>query len=530
MQRQAILGSIGVVLWFGAVVYVFFGFGALPFMDLPAHAGLIALRHRYAQSPFDQANFLVVPRVGPYSLFRFLGEALTARIGPLYAVRVLAFLPAVLTPLAVAWARWRLHRDWHPGLPAMAAALSFGLMTAFGFASYLLGLTTLIVAFTLWLELLGAHERNAREIAGRSPAGGKRPILRTAVALACLSPLVFLGHGHAFLLLLVLSSASWFAPPWRARRFAWIAVYVPAISVAGYSAYSEKVLSLSVTSLVSCPNTGMHFQGLVDKLSLLLTPTLITRTGLDVLVGLTVWALVSVASARTVRAAWRGATIADFQTRALSLGVVALAIGFAILPHTISWFGFVDGRLVLPVLLFALIGIRSDCLPARLTKIVERAGVAACALQVVLVLVASSYFQREASGYADVLARVPAGARLLDLPIDPDSRVFTGHPFVHYGMLALVNQPMLASDIWYHQGTAVYPRAGNPALRLPATYCESDMKSVDWGSLRLDDWDYVLMRQSPLAVAPATPPALILVSHEGGWWLWRTGSRRVGPT
>jgi hypothetical protein len=499
-------------------------------MDLPAHAGLIALRHRYAGSPFDQAYFLVVPHLGPYSVFRSLGEALAVHLGPLGAVRVLAFLPALLTPLAVAWARWRLHGEWQAGFAAMAVALSFGLMTAFGFASYLLGLTASVIGLTFWLELVGAHEAMARGDSGATPGGTERTVRVAAALLTGFAPIVFLSHGHALLLLLVVSCASLAAPPWRAGRVVLLLVYLPAVSVATYATYRERATESSLTPLVSCTSAGMHFQGPADKLSLLLTPTLITRTGLDVLIGLAIWATVAMASARTVKRAWRGPTIADFQSRALTLGVLSLGIAFAILPHTIGWFGFVDGRLVLPLLLFALVGIRSECQGPRLTQILRYTGGATGCVQVAIVLFASSFFQREANGYSEVLARIPARSRLLDLPIDPDSRVFTGHPFAHYGMLALVDHPVLASDIWYHQGTAVYPRAGNPAFRLPSSYCESDMKSVDWESYRLDDWDYVLMRQRASAATPIVPATLTLVSHRGGWWLWRNAMRNAGPT
>ena len=39
-------------------VLVFWTFDAMPFMDLPAHAGLIALRHRYGDAPIEQAASL----------------------------------------------------------------------------------------------------------------------------------------------------------------------------------------------------------------------------------------------------------------------------------------------------------------------------------------------------------------------------------------------------------------------------------------------------------------------------------------
>ncbi|MDP9003072.1 MAG: hypothetical protein M3O46_23525, partial [Myxococcota bacterium] len=74
---------------------VFWLYDALPFQDLPAHAGLIALRHRLPESPFEQRFFVLAPHLGPYSLFRALGQALLPWLGPLGAVRALAMLPGV---------------------------------------------------------------------------------------------------------------------------------------------------------------------------------------------------------------------------------------------------------------------------------------------------------------------------------------------------------------------------------------------------------------------------------------------------
>src|SRR5690242_4914307 len=62
-------------------VLVFWVFDALPFQDLPAHAGLIAMRHRFAASTFEQQFYVLAPHIGPYSLFRFLGEGFVRVIG-----------------------------------------------------------------------------------------------------------------------------------------------------------------------------------------------------------------------------------------------------------------------------------------------------------------------------------------------------------------------------------------------------------------------------------------------------------------
>src|SRR6185503_20123051 len=118
----------------------------------------------------------------------------------------------------------------------------------------------------------------------------------------------------------------------------------------------------------------------------------------------------------------------------------------------------------------------------------ERLVPALALVVVLLALVASYAFQQEARGYREVLARVPAYARVLNLPLDPNSDIFTGHPFVHYDKLVLADRPVLVSDLWMHQGSAVYPKPNNPALRLPGDYVSSDLKVVDWPSIRVDDW------------------------------------------
>src|SRR5690606_5862540 len=140
-----------------------------------------------------------------------------------------------------------------------------------------------------------------------------------------------------------------------------------------------------------------------------------------------------------------------------------------------------------------------------------RVGPPICAYVVTIVaLVASHRFQDEARGYEEVLARIPAETTVLNLPLDPDSDIFTAHPFVHYDKLALAERPMVVSDVWFHQGSALYPTPHNPVLRLPSTYRESDLKAIEWPKYDLDDWDYVLIRTRPNAAAPTTPERLVL--------------------
>jgi hypothetical protein len=248
-----------------------------------------------------------------------------------------------------------------------------------------------------------------------------------------------------------------------------------------------------------------------------------TRTGLDVAVGVAVWAILLACVVATARAPPTERTRREtvVHARALLACVAFLFAAFLVLPHSIGWFGFVDGRLVLVLLLVAVMAVRRDALGRRLTWLFDRcAPAAACALTVIA-LVASWLFQSEARGWREVLASVPAETRLLNLPIDPNSRIFTGHPFVHYDKLVLADRPVVVSDIWFHQGSALYPTPANPALALPASYSESDLRTIDWPAYRLKDWDYVLMRTRPESAQPQVPGALLLAAHEGGWWLFR---------
>jgi hypothetical protein len=529
--RWAALGALTL-----AAVLVFWLFDALPFQDLPAHAGLIAMRHRFDASPFEQRFFVFAPHLGPYSLFRYLGDVLVAPLGPLGAIRAIATLPMIATPFALLWARRRLHGDRATTAAYYGLALGFGFMTLLGFASYLLGVAVLIFALTTWLELMVAAD-------DRSPRAA-----RWEIASACLAPCVLLAHGHAFVIFLGLAGVSAVATGHRVRRLVRLRALLPAVGLAAWAAWRERAGVLPAGS-VALPHADLvpHFQGILDKLSLLITPTLITRTGVDAAVGLFVWTVIVlavVATARSLRLPFDGAaapggpsgasgpcgkTSADAaserasraHSKALLAALITLAAAFLVLPHSIGWFGFVDGRLVPLLLLLGLMAVRRAALGPLLRSTFERgAPVAACAM-VVIALVASQVFQGEASGWREVIDAVPANVRLLNLPIDPNSAVFTAHPFVHYDKLVLADRPVVVSDVWFHQGSAIYPTADNPALRLPSTYSESDLRSIDWPAYRLSDWDYVLIRTRPAASEPGVPPDLQLAVHRGGWWLYR---------
>lgn len=485
-------------------ILVFWTFDAMPFMDLPAHAGLIALRHRYGAAPIEQAAFVVSLHVGPYSLFRGLGEAFVGVIGPVRAVRAIATLPLLLTPLALGFARRRLQRDRSPLAGFVGVTLSFGLMALLGFASYLTGVAVLIVVLTLWLELLVV----------RGPAW-KRELL---VALAAC--FLFISHGHAYVIFLGIAGVTALASAPRKERLLRLRCLAPSFVLAAWSASLARGTPEGAAHYEWASN-GLHFQGPLDKLSLLVTPTLMTRTGIDFLLGIAMWIVIMSATVMTARGLRNATDEAAAHSRALLAGAGACAFAFLVLPHNIGWFGFVDGRFVPLVLMLCFLALRRSAITPRLQRILDRGSIVSAAVITIVALVANQRFQNEARGYDRVLAKIPTGARLLNLPLDADSDIFAAHPFIHYDKLVLAERPIIPSDLWFHQGTGVYPRPGNPALTLPDSYTPSDLKKIDWPDYRLSEWDYVLIRTRPDARTPATPARLELVEHEGGWWLYR---------
>jgi hypothetical protein len=182
-------------------------------------------------------------------------------------------------------------------------------------------------------------------------------------------------------------------------------------------------------------------------------------------------------------------------------------------------------------MLVGLMAVRVDAVSPWLRFGFDRLAIVLAAAALVVNYVASYRFQDEARGWREVLQAIPAGSRILNLPLDPNSEVFTGHPFVHYDKLVLVDRPAVVSDVWFHQGTALYPRPGNPALHLPADYLSSDLHVTDLSAYRLEDWDYVLVRTRPEAssLPLPVPASLRLVDHRGGWWLFEETRSQVRP-
>lgn len=490
-----------------------FAFDATPIMDAPGHAALFATRHRFASSPFEQEHLVYAPMLGPYSLFRGLGEVFCSIFGAERAVRIVYAIPLVAIPMATLFMRRRLHGDRSAAFGHLALALSLGLMLLFGLASFLLGAAVFLVVATLWLELL----------ADMSHAGTTS---RREVVLALAACLLFLAHGHAFVLFLAVAPAMALVAGPRFARLLRLRAFAPAVALAAYVAWTTRPGTAPADAVLRTDAPGLHFQGVLDKLSLLLTPTLMTRWGVDVALGLVLAGALAAGVVETARGLRAGELeeAARDHVRALFAASAVLGVLFFVLPHEIGWFGFVDARLV-PLVEWLLLGAICGQSLGPCTRRVLFGGAHVFSFALVAIdLTAIARFQHEAEGFREVANAIPARSRLLNLPLDPNSDVFTSHPFVHYNKYAQMARPVITSDTWFHQGSAVYPRRGNPALNLPRDYVSSNLHDLDWSAFDLEDWDFVLVRVKPEGTFPAPPAMLTPVVERGGWHLFRTGA------
>jgi hypothetical protein len=502
LRSQHLYLFVFVLLELGAVA-VFWCFDAPPFMDFPGHAGVMALRLRYPQSAFLQQYFVVTNEISGYPLFRFAGDLLARIFGPLIAMRLISTIPVVALPLAIRHARRRLTGD--DGWPFVFAALilSFGYMTQMGLSPFLVAFPVLVWACTEWMVLIDR---------GGTPAA--------EIKVAILAMLVAMIHGYAFAALAVLMlTAALSGTPVR-PRIERLRVLIPACAFLALGAWISTSSALPAGAVDTSEPIGIGYGSILDKLGLLTNPTLTTRTGIDLAIGIALWfAIIGGLVASHIR-------VKDGPRRqqmiALRNGAIVLLVLFVVLPHRVRQFDAVDSRLLPIVLLVALMAI--EPVPTRLRRAIAAAVGAAAAVFVGLELYAMQIFQAEAAGYREVLARIPAGARLLYIPLEADSRIFISHPFVHYDKLAIVERPVLPTQFHFHHASGIFPTARNPMLRLPATHKASNFKRLDWPGYRLTDWDYVLIRRFPDAPAPHVPAALAPELHRGGWWLYRSAA------
>jgi len=495
---------IFVLLELGAIA-VFWCFDAQPFMDFPGHAGVMALRQRYWGSLVLQRDYVVTLNLGGYPLYRLVSDGLAGLIGPVATMRAISTFPVVALPLAMHYARRRLYQDDSALFLFVTLVLSFGYMTQMGLTPFLVAFPVVIWALTDWLIYL--------EKCSTGPVA-----LRREAGVAALVLMVGVMHAYAFAVLsvIMLMTAASRRPLWR--YLICLRVLAPALFFVLFTAWLAKSTNLPPQAVAQVVPFGAIYGSLLDKLGLLITPFLATRTGIDAAIGVAIWAAAVTGMVATLRR--KSSSIAV----PLRNACIALMVGFAVLPHRVRSFDFVDSRLLPIILLAAFMAIDGKAITPRWRRHTTMAAATAATTVVGLQLFAMQTFQGEAAGFHAVVGQMPAGRRMLYLPVQADSRIFISHPFVHYDKLAFVERGVLPSQFHFHHASGIFPTRNNPILRLPHDYVESDLKSIAWPHYDLAEWDFVMIRTFPDAPAPAVPEALALMDHRGGWWLYRSAA------
>ncbi len=470
----------------------------LPFQDLPAHGGLIALRERLRHAGSESAFYVLDEQLNPYFVFRVTGDLLARVLGPVGAVRVLGFLPVVLIPFALAKADQRVSGVLRTEALAIGLLVALGFMTLMGFASFLLAM-----AFYTFLVGLSLTELERSEDEGATASNGA---WKRRASLAALTAALVLVHGHAFLLLGLTLACFFFARPNRRAAKHLFLTLAPAALFALFL-FVRQNLTIAPAAAAKIPYAplGTRFQGPLAKLGLLATPTLFSRFGIDALIALTL----VVYAAAIVFVASRNFRSGTLRQRRLLIAIGAFSLLFVGLPHSIGWFGFVDGRLLMPIIFLVVLlrgsvidggarasGARDSSLVQKGLLHFEHAAPFFALIQAVVVVVATFLFQTEAREFSTVAHLVPADARLLYLPFRSESRFVTGHPFLHYDKLILAEHPLVVSQFWWHQGTGIYPTEKSPAIAIPRNYLELDQGKPHWDRMALDSWTHVLVRGS----------------------------------
>jgi hypothetical protein len=483
-----------------------------PYQDLPAHAAMLAMRLRLPSSVFLQQYLQRGSCLGPYSTFLGLGHLLGPLLGAERALRIIGALANLALPAAVVLARRRILHDPWADAPFVALALSLGFLTAQGFSSFLLGLAAFVLAFAAWIDLLGQ-------------GGPRRGLVLAGLALASA-----LTHGFAFVLLLSSVAISALAAGgWRSSARGRVLL--------GAAALAPGLLFLTAVYLrdrglypPDVNDTLVEMRGVAGKAQAMFLPTVFSRLGLDAAACAVLYGLLGRAAVRALRGRDAGARDAVARQRAVIMktAIVLLVLAVAA-PARLGFFGSLDVRLATAALLLATLGAapataRAPSSGGRLDAILTGAPAPLATVMVLLLGITASLFQREARAVDTLLDRVPTGARLLYLPVDPFSRYWAASPFFHMEKRALFHRDLLVSNVWLHPGTALRATpAGLPLLT--TTPVDTGDGQIPWSRYDVRPWDYVLTRTSEATAPPPVPPSLELVGAADRMRLYRNRAR-----
>jgi hypothetical protein len=466
----------------------------VPLVDLPQHLAVAAVLRHHGDPTLGFGRFYEAQwtELTPYWTYYLALDGLS-RLMPLdTASRVYLSLYALAVPwvgLAVCAAfgapRWA-------GLLMAPLALNTNLY--FGFVAYVTGVLLMLAALAVFLRFR------------------TEPTRRRAAVLIALSAVLFFTHVQpfAFLLLAALLLAQVAPEPAsRARRFAPLLVFAPAVlALFAPWVYREFLAGRTADGAYNFARLD-EVRPQYHALSYMLTELVPSvagayQDGTDTLLFAAWAAVVALLLARSAR------------PDALRLAVLAL-LGYFAAPMAIQGQWNIAPRFAWIAALLAVAAIGD---PGRA---LSRAGAAlAVALTAATSLNAIQHhrrFDREADGFARILAALPPGQRVISLVYDTRSAVITQWPYVHFGQYALA----------FRGGAAGWSLAKSPPFpirhRRPQDFPAPDpfhpeaFRPVEHGR----HYDYALARFGPAerVIFEGAVTPWVAVASGGPWRLWR---------
>lgn len=460
----------------------------LPLTDLPLHLGAASVLRHHADPRWGFAEHFVVEwsEPTPYWALYLALDALSLALPVETAARVYLSLLALAFPFAAV--HFCRAFGGRAGTGLLAAPLFLGTCLYFGFVAYVTGIALALAGLALVED-----ER-------RAPRAGRAALLSlTAVVL-------FFTHAQAFALFLAAAVLGVLIARPRAPRA--LLPLLPGAALLAAWTWAQFVGAR--TSAAGRYNfgplgrTGARFRSPGESLAGL--PDALAgsfRDGTDVVL-LAAWA--GLMAALCLR---HGST--GERARRAALPLLALAAYFCA-PFAVTGQWYIAPRFAFPAALFALLLVPASAPPR-----------AAAAAALLLTALASAnavrqhrLFAREAAGFEDVIAALPARPRVLGLIGDPDGRVMTHWPYAHFAQYAMVRKGGVASRSLATSPPFPlhHPRPADYAA--PDVFRPRDFDPATHGRL----WELAVVRGDP---PPALPRVATLLARAGTWSLWRLG-------